>query len=79
MRPRQLGVHSLVVGMLLALAVALADGRPATGDRRPATGDRRPAHLTRIHAALVALPEAERWRLGVVVNWKAGPHLLSYR
>jgi hypothetical protein len=43
MRPRQLGVHSLVVGMLLALAVALADGRPATGDRRPATGDRRPA------------------------------------
>jgi hypothetical protein len=55
------------------------DRRPATGDRRPATGDRRPAHLTRIHAALVALPEAERWRLGVVVNWKAGPHLLSYR
>ena len=41
--------------------------------------DHRPAHLTRVHQALVALPESERRRLGVVVPWKSGPHLLTYR
>lgn len=60
-RPRQLSVRTLIVGILLALV----DGRPA--------------HLTRVHAALVALGEAERTRLGVVVEWKSGSHLLTYR
>ena len=35
--------------------------------------------LTRVHAALSALGEDERRRLGVVVVWKCGPHLLTYR
>jgi hypothetical protein len=39
----------------------------------------RPAHLTRVHRALVSLPEAEQRRLGVVTGWKHGPHLLTYR
>src|ERR1039457_1510488 len=41
--------------------------------------DRRPAHLTEVHAALSALPAADRWRLGVTEDWKAGPHQLTYR
>jgi hypothetical protein len=60
-RPRQLSVRTLLVGILLALA----DGRPA--------------HLTRVHAALVGLDEVDRGRLGVVVEWKGGSHLLTYR
>jgi hypothetical protein len=60
-RPRQLSVRTLLVGIMLALS----DGRPA--------------HLTRVHAALRALGEDERRRLGVVVPWKCGPHLLTYR
>ncbi|MHB1721120.1 MAG: hypothetical protein ACYCV1_13525 [Acidimicrobiales bacterium] len=60
-RPHQLRVRSLLLGMLLAVA----DGRPA--------------HLTRVHEALVSLPEADRRRLGVSVEWKAGPHTLTYR
>ena len=60
-RPRQLKVRTLLVGILLALT----DGRPA--------------HLTRVHAALVGLGDYERRRLGVTVDWKCGPHLLSYR
>jgi hypothetical protein len=60
-RPRQLSVRTLILGILLALA----DGRPA--------------HLTRVHAALVALGDDERRRLGVVVEWKGGSHLLTYR
>ena len=51
--------------LLLGTLLALADGRPA--------------HLTRVHAALLALGEVDRRRLGVVVEWKCGPHLLSYR
>jgi hypothetical protein len=39
----------------------------------------RPAHLTRVHQALAALPEAEQRRLGVLADWKGGPHLLTYR
>jgi len=44
-----------------------------------ALGDHRPAHLTRVHQALVRLPEADRLRLRVIVWWKGGPHLLTYR
>ena len=60
-RPRQLRVRTLLVGMLLAAA----DGRPA--------------HLSRVHEALTALPEAEQRRLGVLAEWRSGPHLLTYR
>ena len=41
--------------------------------------DGRPAHLTRVHQALTALPEDDQRRLGVLADWKAGPHLLTYR
>jgi hypothetical protein len=44
-----------------------------------ALGDGRPAHLTRVHQALVSLPEADQRRLGVLAGWKNGPHLLTYR
>ncbi len=60
-RPRQLSVRALLLGML----TALSDGRPA--------------HLRRVHEALIALPEQQQWRLGVLAAWKDGPHLLSYR
>jgi hypothetical protein len=60
-RPRQLKVRSLLLGMLLCLRQG------------------RPAHLTRVHEALVSLPEHERSRLGIVATWKHGPHLLTYR
>ncbi|MFZ0383317.1 MAG: hypothetical protein WAL38_36200 [Solirubrobacteraceae bacterium] len=60
-RPRQLSVRTLLVGMLLAAA---AD---------------RPAHLTRVLAALRALPEGDRRRLGVDAAWPAGAHPLTYR
>jgi hypothetical protein len=39
----------------------------------------RPAHLTRIHQALTAPGEHDKWRLGVIAGWKHGPHLLTYR
>lgn len=60
-RPRQLSVRTLLVGMLLAAS----DGRPA--------------HLRRVHRALTFLPEADKLRLGVIADWKAGEHLLTYR
>jgi hypothetical protein len=41
--------------------------------------DCRPAHLTRVRDALIALPEPEQRRLGVIEDWKDGPHLLTYR
>jgi hypothetical protein len=41
--------------------------------------DGRPAHLTRVHAALASLPEADQARLGVTADWKTGPHQLTYR
>ena len=41
--------------------------------------DHRPAHLTRVHQALTALPEDDQRRLGVIADWKHGPHLLTYR
>jgi hypothetical protein len=39
----------------------------------------RPAHLTRVHQALVDLPGDDQRRLGIVTDWKHGPHLLTYR
>ena len=41
--------------------------------------DHRPAHLTRVRQALVSLPEGDQRRLGVLADWKDGPHLLTYR
>jgi len=39
----------------------------------------RPAHLTRVHQALTSLPEDAQRRLGVLAEWKHGPHQLTYR
>jgi hypothetical protein len=39
----------------------------------------RPAHLRRVHQALLALGAHEHRRLGVIVDWSTGPHLLTYR
>jgi len=44
-----------------------------------AHADHRPAHLTRVHHALTSLPEADQVRLGVIAEWKNGPHRLTYR
>ncbi|HEX5299447.1 MAG TPA: hypothetical protein VFW50_20875 [Streptosporangiaceae bacterium] len=51
--------------LLLGMMLTAADGRPA--------------HLTRVHQALTALPEDQQRRLGVLTDWKHGPHLLTYR
>jgi hypothetical protein len=51
--------------LLLGMMLALADGRPA--------------HLTRVRQALTALPEPDQRRLGVLADWRDGPHLLAYR
>ena len=55
----------LVRTLLLGMLIVLADHRPA--------------HLTRVHQALITLPENDRRRLGVLTWWKTGPHLLTYR
>src|SRR6516164_8088135 len=44
-----------------------------------AAADHRPAHLTRVHQALTSLPEDDQARLGVLADWKTGPHRLTYR
>jgi hypothetical protein len=44
-----------------------------------AQASHRPAHLTRVHQALVSLPGDDQRRLGVVADWKHGPHRLTYR
>jgi hypothetical protein len=44
-----------------------------------AQADHRPAHLTRVHHALISLPEDDQVRLGVLADWKTGPHRLTYR
>jgi hypothetical protein len=44
-----------------------------------AGADGRPAHLSRVHHALIALGAEDRRRLGVEVEWRSGPHLLTYR
>ena len=41
--------------------------------------DGRPAHLTRVHQALTGLPEDDQRRLGIIADWKHGPHQLTYR
>jgi hypothetical protein len=51
--------------LLLGMQLALADDRPA--------------HLTRVHQSLTALHEADQVRLGVIEDWKTGPHQLTYR
>ncbi len=66
MLPAGVRARQLTVRTLLAgICLALADGRPA--------------HLTRVHQALTALREDDQRRLGVIADWKAGPHLLTYR
>ena len=44
-----------------------------------ALADGRPAHLTRAHQALISLSEHDQKRLGVIEDWKTGPHQLTYR
>jgi len=44
-----------------------------------AAADDRPAHLVRVHRALIGLGEPDQRRLGIVVEWRAGPHTLTYR
>ena len=44
-----------------------------------AAAGHRPAHLTRVHQALTALGEDDQRRLGVIADWKDGPHQLTYR
>jgi hypothetical protein len=44
-----------------------------------AAADHRPAHLTRVHQALTALSNQDQRRLGVLADWKHGPHQLTYR
>jgi hypothetical protein len=39
----------------------------------------RDALLTNVHDALLALPDAERRRLGVIADWNNSPHALTYR
>jgi hypothetical protein len=39
----------------------------------------RPAHLTGVRDVLTSLPEADQARLGVITDWKTGPHQLTYR
>ncbi|MGH2749863.1 MAG: hypothetical protein ACRDK3_03170 [Actinomycetota bacterium] len=60
-RPRQLSVRTLLLGMLLCQRQG------------------RPAHLSRVRKVLASLPEPDQSRLGIVVKWKRGPHLLTYR
>jgi hypothetical protein len=55
----------LVRTLLLGMLIVLADHRPA--------------HLTRVHQALTTLSEDDQRRLGVVADWKHGPHRLTYR
>jgi hypothetical protein len=59
------GRQLLVRTLLLGMLLVLADHRPA--------------HLTRVHQALTSLPEADQIRLGVLADWKHGPHQLTYR
>jgi hypothetical protein len=44
-----------------------------------AQADHRPAHLTRARQALTALGEDDQRRLGVLADWRRGPHLPTYR
>ena len=44
-----------------------------------AQADGRPAHLTRVHQVLTGLSEDDQRRLGIIADWKHGPHQLTYR
>jgi len=66
MLPAGVRERQLKAGTLLTgMMLALADGRPA--------------HLTRVLEALTGLPEDDQKRLGVIAQWKKGPHQLTYR
>jgi hypothetical protein len=66
MLPAAVRGRQLHAGTLLAgKMLALANGRPA--------------HLTRAHQALTGLPEHDQKRLGVIEDWKDGPHQLTCR
>jgi hypothetical protein len=66
MLPAGVRERQLKAGTLLTgMMLALADGRPA--------------HLTRVLEALTGLPEDDQKRLGVIAQWKTGPHQLTYR
>jgi hypothetical protein len=66
MLPAGARARQLSVRTLLAgMMTALADGRPA--------------HLTRVRQALAGLPGDDQRRLGVLADWKDGPHLLTCR
>ena len=39
----------------------------------------RPAHLRRVHHALLDLPDPDQQRLGILAQWRTGPHPLTYR
>ena len=41
--------------------------------------DGRPAHLVRVYDALTALDRPDQHRLGIITDWKTGPHTLTYR
>jgi hypothetical protein len=60
-RPRQLQVSTLLLGMLLVAVQC------------------RPAHLRKVHQALLTLDAEAQHRLGIITEWKTGPHLLTYR
>jgi hypothetical protein len=60
-RPRQLSVRTLIVGMTLTML----DGRDAL--------------LSNVHKKLLALPGSAQRRLGVIAQWRDGPHTLTYR
>ena len=51
--------------LLLAMTISMLAGRDAL--------------LTSVHNTLSGLPEHDRRRLGVIVEWKHGPHTLTYR
>jgi hypothetical protein len=44
-----------------------------------ALADHRPAHLSRVHQALISLPEDDQAKPGVLADREAGPHQLTYR
>jgi len=44
-----------------------------------AQSDDRPDHLVRVHRCLLGLDPPDRRRLGVEVDWRRGPHTLTYR
>jgi hypothetical protein len=67
-----------------SIAGYLGRWQPASSRRRRRRSHGRswpavPAYLTEIRAALTSLPEDDQIRLGVIADWKTGPHQLTYR